>query len=241
MQLREAADALGVHYQTAYGWVRQGTLPARKTGRGYEVRDSDVRALAERRASGAAPRPEVRVRDWSVQADRLYDAIVSGDETLARHDVDRLALGVPLIDLCERVITPALRRVGDQWAAGELTIAAEHRASAICERLIAPRRAPAAGPPARDRGDRHAARGTARAARADGGGLPAGGPLAGPPPSRGPAGRRGDRPGPGRRRGPGRAVLGDRPDGPGRAPGGAGDRASPRPRLRVLAAGPATR
>jgi MerR family transcriptional regulator, light-induced transcriptional regulator len=131
MQLREAAEALGVHYQTAYAWVRQGTLPARKTGRGYDVSDDDVSALAP-------PRPEVRVRDWSVQAGRLYDAIVSGDETLARHDFDRLALGVPLIDLCERVITPALRRVGDQWAAGELSIAAEHRASAICERLIAP-------------------------------------------------------------------------------------------------------
>ena len=138
MQLREAAEALGVHYQTAYAWVRQGTLPARKTGRGYDVSDDDVSALAERRASGTPPRPEVRVRDWSVQAGRLYDAIVSGDETLARHDFGRLAPGVPLIDLCERVITPALRRVGDQWAAGELTIAAEHRASAICERLIAP-------------------------------------------------------------------------------------------------------
>jgi MerR family transcriptional regulator, light-induced transcriptional regulator len=149
MQLREAADALGVHYQTAYGWVRQGTLPARKTGRGYEVLDSDVLALAERRASGAAPRPEIRVRDWPAQADRLYDAIVAGDETLARHDVDRLAVGVPVLDLCERIIAPALRRVGEQWAAGELTIAAEHRASAICERLIAVR---AHQPPGRPRG-----------------------------------------------------------------------------------------
>jgi len=138
MQLREAADALGVHYQTAYAWVRQGTLPARKTGRGYEVLDGDVLALAERRAAGTPPRLQVRVRDWPAQAVRLHDAIVSGDETLARHDFDRLAAGVPLIDLCERIITPALRRVGDEWAAGELTIAAEHRASAICERLIAP-------------------------------------------------------------------------------------------------------
>jgi len=149
MQLREAADVLGVHYQTAYGWVRQGTLPARKTGRGYEVLDSDVLALAERRASGAAPRPEIRVRDWPAQAGRLYDAIVAGDETLARHDVDRLAVGVPVLDLCERIIAPALRRVGEQWAAGELTIAAEHRASAICERLIAAR---AHQPPGRPRG-----------------------------------------------------------------------------------------
>jgi MerR family transcriptional regulator, light-induced transcriptional regulator len=149
MQLREAADVLGVHYQTAYGWVRQGTLPARKTGRGYEVLDSDVRVLAERRASGTAPRPEVRVRDWPAHAGRLHDAIVAGDETLARHDVDRLASGVPVIDLCERVITPALRRIGEEWAAGELSIATEHRASAICERLIAPR---AHQPPGRPRG-----------------------------------------------------------------------------------------
>ena len=49
MQLREAADALGVHYQTAYGWVRHGVLPARKTAGGYEVSEGDVRALAERR------------------------------------------------------------------------------------------------------------------------------------------------------------------------------------------------
>jgi len=149
MQLREAAEALGVHYQTAYGWVRQGTLPARKTGRGYEVADRDVLALAERRASGTPPRHEVRVRDWPAQAGRLYDAIAAGDETLARHEFDRLAAGVPVIDLCERLIAPALRRIGEEWAAGELTIAAEHRASAICERLIASR---AHQPPGRPRG-----------------------------------------------------------------------------------------
>ena len=46
MQLRQAADVLGVHYQTAYGWVRQGVLPARKTPHGYEVSGTDVSALA---------------------------------------------------------------------------------------------------------------------------------------------------------------------------------------------------
>src|SRR5689334_4235333 len=139
MQLRDAAEVLGVHYQTAYAWVRQGVLPARKTGRGYEVSESDVSALAARRASGTAPRLQIRVRDWDVQADRLYAAVMAGDETLARHAFDRLARGVPLAELCERVIAPALRRVGNEWAAGEVSIAAEHRASAICERLIAAR------------------------------------------------------------------------------------------------------
>jgi MerR family transcriptional regulator, light-induced transcriptional regulator len=137
MQLREAAEVLGVHYQTAYAWVRQGVLPARKSGRGYEVSEADVAALARRRADGAAPRPELRVRDWAVQADRMHAAIMAGDETGARHGFSRLARGVPLASLCEHVIAPALRRVGEEWAAGQVTIAAEHRASAICERLIA--------------------------------------------------------------------------------------------------------
>jgi len=139
MQLRDAAEALGVHYQTAYAWVRQGVLPARKTGRGYDVSEGDVSALAARRASGTAPRPRIRVRDWTAQSDRLYAAITAGDETQARHVFARLARGVPLTELCERVIAPALDRIGQEWAAGQLTIATEHRASAICERLIAAR------------------------------------------------------------------------------------------------------
>lgn len=36
MQLGDAADAPGVHYQTAYGWVRQRVLPTRKAPRGCE-------------------------------------------------------------------------------------------------------------------------------------------------------------------------------------------------------------
>ncbi len=35
------------------------------------------------------------------------------------------------------MIAPALRRIGDDWARGQVSIAEEHRASAICERLIA--------------------------------------------------------------------------------------------------------
>src|SRR5436305_11213630 len=64
---------------------------------------------------------------------------MSGDETMARHVFARLARGVPLTDLCERIIAPALQRVGDDWAPGAVSIGAEHRASAICERLIAAR------------------------------------------------------------------------------------------------------
>jgi excisionase family DNA binding protein len=139
MQLRDAADTLGVHYQTAYGWVRQGTLPARKTPRGYEVSEADVRDLMARRLVGVEPPQEVKVRDWAAQADRLYTALMAGDEPLARQDFERLAAGSPIVGLCDQVIAPALRRVGLAWAAGEVSIAEEHRATAICMRLIAAR------------------------------------------------------------------------------------------------------
>ena len=138
MPLRDAAAVLGVHYQTAYSWVRQGVLPARKVGRDYQVTEADVQALRDRRASGVPPRHDVRVRDWAAQADLLYTAIASGAETVARARLDRIAAGVSLVDLCERVIAPAMRQIGDDWAAGTVTIAAEHRATAICERLIGP-------------------------------------------------------------------------------------------------------
>jgi MerR family transcriptional regulator, light-induced transcriptional regulator len=138
LPLREAADFLGVHYQTAYGWVRQGLLPATKVGRSYQVNVADVHALGAERATGTPPRSEVRVRSWQPQADRFYDALVAGQERLAQSRLERLAAGVPFIELCERLVAPTLRRIGEDWAAGDVTIAVEHRASAICERLIAP-------------------------------------------------------------------------------------------------------
>jgi excisionase family DNA binding protein len=147
MQLREAAAVLGVHYQTAYQWVRQGTLPARKVGHSYQVDVADVQLLTATRRNGRAPARDIGVRDWPAQAGQLYTAIVLGEETHARHWLARLAAGVPLLDLCEHVIAPALRRIGDDWAAGLVSIAQEHRASAICERLIALHAAQPAGRP----------------------------------------------------------------------------------------------
>jgi len=137
MQLRDAAETLGVHYQTAYGWVRQGTLPALKTPRGYEVRESDVRDLLARRTAGTGPPCGVQIRDWAAQAVRMYVALVTGNEAQARRQFTRIAAGAPLTTVCDQVIAPTLRRVGAGWAVGDVSIAAEHRATAICERLIA--------------------------------------------------------------------------------------------------------
>jgi len=110
---------------------------------------ADVQLLTEARRLGSPPARSIGVRDWPAQAGQLYAAIVLGEETYTRRWLARLAAGVPLVDLCAHVIAPALRRIGADWASGLVSIAQEHRASAICERLIARH---TAQPPGRPRG-----------------------------------------------------------------------------------------
>jgi excisionase family DNA binding protein len=134
--LAEAAGELGVHYQTAYRWVRQGRLPAAKVGGSYEIDRCAVSNLRRDRSTPAPP-PRRRVRRWAPLAERLHAALVAGDESRVGQLLDPLvAGGVAVVDLCERALVPALVRIGEQWASGELGIAEEHRASAICERAV---------------------------------------------------------------------------------------------------------
>jgi methanogenic corrinoid protein MtbC1 len=147
MRLRAAAEVLGVHYQTAYGWVRSGRLPARIGPGGYDLSEADVRAFSAERRLGRKPVSAIQVRDWASQASRLYRAIADGQETAARRATERLSGHVTVTDLCDLVIAPALRRIGDEWQAGRVSIAREHRATAICERLIATASAQPAGRP----------------------------------------------------------------------------------------------
>lgn len=138
MDLQTAADRLGVHYQTAYRWVRDGSLPAVKRGPVYDVAEDALDRFVAQRSAPEPPPPRMKVRDWGHQVDRLYALVATGDELGARVLVDRLREGaVEALTLCDDLIGPALRRIGEDWEAGELSVAEEHRASAICERLLA--------------------------------------------------------------------------------------------------------
>ena len=138
MDLQAAADRLGVHYQTAYRWVRDGSLKAVKRGACYDVDEQELRDFAVRRAAPTPPPRQASVRSWEPQRQRLYRALVDGDELGARAVVDRLAEGgIAVVTLCEELFAPVLRWIGDEWAQGRISVAEEHRASAICERLLA--------------------------------------------------------------------------------------------------------
>ena len=71
MDLREAAGALGVHYQTAYAWGAPGR-PARPQGGPRLCPQRQRRPRRSRPGAATAPslpRP-IRVRDWAAQARR---------------------------------------------------------------------------------------------------------------------------------------------------------------------------
>ena len=63
MTLQEAADRLGVHYMTAYRYVRLGKLPATKVGATWVVALQDLEPLV---ANGQTHTPR-HSKEWDKQ------------------------------------------------------------------------------------------------------------------------------------------------------------------------------
>ena len=131
--LRAAAERLGVHYMTAYRYVRLGTLPATKVGGEWRVRLADLEAVAHREISV----PGAGGLRWPRYRTQLEDRLLAGDERGAWSVVERaLASGAPNRDIHLELISPVLRSIGERWAAGEVEIGQEHRASSVASRLV---------------------------------------------------------------------------------------------------------
>ncbi|MDQ1385970.1 MAG: hypothetical protein QOG65_3349 [Actinomycetota bacterium] len=90
MNLKTAALRLGVHYQTAYRWVRSGQLVAVKVGSGYEVSDAAVARLQAQRTAMERT-PERAAGD----PQRWADATSSGNDD-ALHVLDTMVDAVTL-------------------------------------------------------------------------------------------------------------------------------------------------
>jgi excisionase family DNA binding protein len=136
LDLQAAADELGVHYQTAYRWVRSGKLPAHVVGGRYLVERDALSAMQTARLAPRAPAPPSAKR-LAAAAERAHTALVAGDEPAARQLIVGLVEeGASIIEVIQQVIVPPLVRIGADWHAGRLTIWVEHRASAIVERIL---------------------------------------------------------------------------------------------------------
>jgi MerR family transcriptional regulator, light-induced transcriptional regulator len=130
--LHEAAERLGVHYMTAYRYVRTGRLPAERDGVQWLIDPVEVERLA------AQPSPGPRGRARAVAPARLAGRLVAGDEAGAWAIVESaLASGADADDVLVDVVAAAMREIGDGWAAGSLDVSDEHRASVVVQRIVA--------------------------------------------------------------------------------------------------------
>ncbi len=130
--LQEAADELGVHYMTAYRYVRLGLLDAAKRGGTWKVRRSAIEEF--RSGSDRSPVVPGESAPW---AERLESRLVDGDSAGAWGVVDKaMSSGMALDAIYVDLLTPAMVNIGERWATGELDVAIEHRASGIALRII---------------------------------------------------------------------------------------------------------
>jgi excisionase family DNA binding protein len=131
MTLQQVADSLGVHYMTAYRYVRQGRLPATREGAEWRIRSTDVDVLrnapAKRRGTSRA----------GLDPKALERRMLAGDAPGAWWLVEsRLGGGLDPSGVLTQMVVPALQSIGDRWANEDVSIAEEHRATLVAQRIV---------------------------------------------------------------------------------------------------------
>jgi MerR family transcriptional regulator, light-induced transcriptional regulator len=133
LTLQQAADKLGVHYMTVYRYVRTGKLPATRVGGAWQVDPDDLAQMKP-----TVPRnPRNPAGRTAATRAQLETRLLAGDEPGAWGVLEAaLASDRSPSEVLLLLVAPALESIGDRWHVGELTVADEHRASAVAVRLI---------------------------------------------------------------------------------------------------------
>ena len=135
--LHEAAERLGVHYMTAYRYVRQGQLNATRTSAGWRVALDDLKQFSRPSAPTAGETLKGRARRHAPWASRLEARLIAGDVEGAWGVIESaMAAGSSVDRIYTEYITDAMESIGARWAAGELAVADEHRATVVVQRLL---------------------------------------------------------------------------------------------------------
>ncbi len=120
---------------TVYRYVRTGKLPATQDGLIWRIRVSDVNALKGRRVSASGSRSRRKTVTGTSQA--LEARLLAGDSAGAWWLIEgRLGGGLDPAGVVTKLLSPALRSIGARWAEGDLSVADEHRATAVAQRII---------------------------------------------------------------------------------------------------------
>jgi excisionase family DNA binding protein len=134
LTLAEAAERLGVHYMTAYRYIRTGRLPATRSGRQWQIDPAD---LAELHSHPTPARPNDHDRRRVDHASRLESRLLAGDEAGAWAVIETaMGSGATPERVYLDILSPVLESIGERWAQGEVDVADEHQASGVATRLV---------------------------------------------------------------------------------------------------------
>lgn len=131
LTLQAVADELGVHYMTAYRYVRLGMLPASKRGRSWVVLREDLDEFT------SAP-PTSSARGEAPWQERFLNRVLAADDSGAWGVVEAAqASGMSAAEVHTSILIPSLEEVGRLWESGAITVADEHAAAQIANRTVA--------------------------------------------------------------------------------------------------------
>jgi MerR family transcriptional regulator, light-induced transcriptional regulator len=160
LRIGEFSERVGVSADLLRAWERRYGLidPDRSTGGFRLYSDADaarVRRMVALLDQGVSPAEAARLAQdgagatspVAVEGDgsrlaagvaRFTDALDAFDDAAAHAVLDEHLASFALETVLRDLIVPALRAIGDRWAAGELTVGQEHFASALIRgRLLA--------------------------------------------------------------------------------------------------------
>lgn len=143
---RDMARLCGVNESTIKRWADSGRLHCIKTPGGHRkflIRDvltflneygfEGLGVGGENPDGQADPSTTVRIlrRDWGALSQKYLSVALESPPHEAVQFLFRCATGgCTLVEICDRIITPALIELGDRWAAGGLSVLEEHLVSA---------------------------------------------------------------------------------------------------------------
>lgn len=132
LTLHQVADELDVHYMTVYRYVRLGYLPAHKEGGSWRVSRADLNAFR------AQPRAEPgRGGSDTAWDERLLQRLLAADQAGSWKVIEAAqASGMELRNVYLDMVIPAMRSVGEKWIEGEISVAGEHAASQVMNRVV---------------------------------------------------------------------------------------------------------
>lgn len=137
----QTAEALGVSVSTVKRWVDEGVLPAHRTAGGHrKLLRAEVLALARQgdlprgdlAAASLVPAKDPAV-DLEAAAGGLGKALLEGngaEVSAIIHHTYRSGVAVEM--LADRLIAPALAKVGHDWETARIDVWQEHRGTQFC-------------------------------------------------------------------------------------------------------------